>query len=141
MNKKICKLTATISAVTLAFASMLTSAAYAANISDTDWDFSTGYIREKQDYSSIYVKNTSDVNASVSVYAYTYTQGGKIHDASKFNGSTLKTKDVPIPARSERLVKQFIYELGYRYAYVYFTGPGSHGCWSPDSIGSYPSAN
>lgn len=139
MNKKICKLTAAISAVTLAFASMLTSAAYAANTYDTDWDFSAGYIREKMDNSSVYVKNTSDVNALISVYAY--TTDGYIHDASTYKGSTLKTKDVSIPARSERLVKQFIYELGYRYAYVHFTGPGSHGCWSPDSIGSYPYAN
>ena len=141
MNKTICKLTATISAVTLAVTSMLSLTSNAANTYDTDWDFSTGYIRPKEDDSSIYVKNTSDVNALISVYAYTYTQGGKIHDASTYKGSTLKTKDVPIPARSERLVKQFINELGYVYAYVYFTGPGSHGCWSPDSIGSYPSAN
>ena len=45
-----------------------------------------------------------------------------------------------LPARSQRLIRQFIYENGNQFAKAVFSGGGS-GWWSPDSVGSYTYAN
>lgn len=55
-------------------------------------------------------------------------------------GQVVVTHDLSIPARSQRLIRQFIYENGNQFAKAVFSGGGS-GWWSPDSVGSYTYAN
>lgn len=121
---------------------MVASLPASASINDTSWAAGGSYIRDKDNASSVYVQNTSDYYyATVSVY------GRKSNDNTDYevnrnnkNGQVVVTHDLSIPARSQRLIRQFIYENGNQFAKAVFSGGGS-GWWSPDSVGSYTYAN
>lgn len=139
------KMTKKISAVLCSLTVMLSSAtalmANAGNTSDTSWSSGYDYCRPKLDDTSVYVKNTSDYYyAYASVYGEDSATGKQDIDVSYYNGTRLNTKNLTIPARSERQIRQFVYELRHQYVHIYFTG-NSSGWWSPDSSGSYTLAN
>ncbi|MDE5854989.1 MAG: hypothetical protein K2H19_08020 [Ruminococcus sp.] len=139
------KMTKKISAVLCSLTVMLSSAtalmANAGNTSDTQWYSGHDYCRRKYDDTSVYVKNSSDYYYSyASVYGETTANGNQKKDVSRYGGTKLATENLTIPARSERQIRQFVYELGYPYVHIYFTGSG-YGVWSPDSVGSYTLAN
>lgn len=135
------KLMSIIGAATLSLG-MAVSISANASTSETPWISGSSYIRDKDSSSSVYVQNVSDY-----YYSWVTVYGRKSRDNTDYEvnynpatGQTLTTHDVTIPARSQRRVRQFVYERGYRQAKVVFSGSGS-GWWSPDCDGSYTFAN
>lgn len=113
-----------------------------ASTSDTYWSSGNSYTRDKDNDSSVYVQNVSDY-----YYSWVTVYGRKSGDNTDYEvsynpatGQSLTTHDVTIPARSQRRVRQFVYERGYRLVKVVFSGSGS-GWWSPDCAGTYTYAN
>lgn len=139
MNIK--KIFSAISAVALSLG-MTVSIPVHASTANSSWYGGGSFVRDKDDYTSIYIQNVSDY-----YYAWVTVKGRKSGDntdyevnVSDLDGQTVTTHDLTIPARSERLVRQFVKENDCQFAKVIFTGGGS-GWWSPDSVGSYTYAN
>lgn len=109
------------------------------NTADTSWSSGNSYVRRKYNDTSIYVLN-GDTQTNVSVYGRT-SQYSAEYSVSTFNGSTIATTNLTLPANSQRLIRQFINEKGYPYAYISFYNGNTHGEWSPDSVSSYPTIN
>ena len=142
MKKKICKITAIIvSAVSMLSMGMISASAtsyptHAWSVGSNDYD-------EKQTASSIYVRNDGNTSVYMNVY------GRKMSSSTKYDvgGGVYQTYGITIPANSNRLVRQYVKEYGYYYAYVEFwstVANSSTGVWSPDfdtSTGSFPNAN
>lgn len=135
------KLMSIVGAATLSLGMMVSISANASS-RDTEWISGKSYIRDKDNSSSVYVQNVSDYYYSwVTVYGRISGDNTDYEvDYNPATGQTLTTHDVTIPARSQRRVRQFVYENGYRLAKVVFSGSGS-GWWSPDCEGTYPYAN
>lgn len=109
------------------------------NTEDTSWSSGNGYVRRKYNDTSIYVLN-GGTQTNVSVYGRTSKYSSE-YSVSTFNGSTIVTTNLILPSHSQRLIRQFIYEKGYPFAYISFFNGNTHGDWSPDSVGSYPTIN
>lgn len=112
---------------------------YPQNTSDTSWTSGNSYVRLKRNNTSIYVLN-GGTQTNVSVYGRT-SQYSSQYSVSTFNGSTIATTNLTLPSYSQRFIRQFINEKGYPYAYISFYNGNTHGEWSPDSVGSYPTIN
>ena len=102
-------------------------------------------IRLKQDDTSVYVYNKSSKKATVKVMGTHYspiTPGNAATHNSDYKNqfSDLREKWY-VPAKSERLIPQYIYENGWEYAHIHFETKGTNGLWSPDSVGWYPNAD
>lgn len=141
MNTNVKKLMSTISAFTLSVG-MTISITANASTNDTSWNSGNNYIRDKDTSSSIYIKNSSDYYYSY-VTVYGRNSGGNIDyavNSHPITGQTVNTYNVTIPARSERAIRQFVYERGYPLVNAIFSGSG-YGWWSPDSYGTYTPAN
>lgn len=154
MNKILRKLTVFTAAAILTISSVATFTTSATapdsndpslnpNARDTYWYGSHRFTRVKTNDTSLYINNTSDYYVSVSVYGAETSDSSNIYyDVSSAPGyGSVQTLNVVIPAHAERFVKQFINEKGMDLASVWFKESGTHGYWSPDSVGSYPYAN
>lgn len=98
--------------------------------------------REKEDSTSVYMKNTSGMTLWV------YTNGG-----TKPSGTpTLTDTGTTIGGHAnvkvgEYKIRNYVYEKGYKKVYLNLSTATSgvsgylNGKWSPDSVGTYPSAN
>ena len=135
------KLMSILSALTLSVG-MVSSISANASTTDTYWNSGYSYTRDKDNDSSIYIYHISDY-----YYSYVTVYGRKSGDNTDYEvnvhpstGQTVTTHNLTLPARQQRLVRQFINERGCPIAKVVFSGSGS-GWWSPDSYGSYPYAN
>lgn len=141
MKKIMRKIGAALCSLTVMMSSASALMTNAGDTTDTQWASGNNYCRRKYDDTSVYVKNTSDY-----YYAYASVYGENKEDekykkpVNYYNGKRLATENLTIPARSERQIRQFVYELTYPYVHIYFTGSSS-GWWSPDSSGSYTLAN
>lgn len=112
-----------------------------ASSTDTDWSANLNYCRLKDGDSSVYVYNQSGYNATVSVYGEKFESGITKYPVSDYNGGHIQTTGVSIPAYQRREVRQYIHELNFAYAHIYFSGTKTYGVWSPDCYGTYQKAN
>lgn len=105
-----------------------------ANSSNTSWATNTSCCRKKDSNSSVYVKNETSHNARVYVNGRS-AEVGQDYSVSYYNGRTLNTTNLTIPANSHRTIKQFVNELGYTYVNLVFheTTGVAHGLWAPDT--------
>lgn len=127
---------------------------FAANTTDTKFDFrlpAEGYYtvlnsgRRKLDASSTYVHYYSSNTGKVyfSVHGY---NSNKYTNIALLNNCTINESAIIYPGQKRR-IRQYVYELGYDYAFLGgapSTGRGNtyiDGVWSPDCAGSYPAAN
>ncbi len=95
----------------------------------------------KYNDSSVYVSNVSLYNGTtVSVYGASGTNRWERCDVG--NGY-IQTENLYLPANCERNIYQNVWENGYYYAHIYFTGNASaSGRWTPNSPSeSYTSLN
>ena len=124
-----------------------------ANSSDTAFGFTlpgsgsytvynAGRLKENDTSSYIYYTDGPGYRTLFSVHGYGYSTFNSINDVTNctIGGSA------EIPVNAQRLLKQYVYEWGFRYAFLggcNNTYPKQYiaGVWSPDSVGWYPSAN
>lgn len=102
-------------------------------------------IRRKLDDTSVYVYNKSSKKATVTVNGTHYSpitpgNAATYNDDYKNQFPDLD-EIVYVPAKSERLIPQYIKENGWTYAHIHFETKGTYGLWSPDSVGWYPNAD
>lgn len=107
------------------------------------WTQSTGNTVEgkKEDDSGTYIKASQIPKDGFQVFVDGKRSDGTWIDCTSYAyGTAFLTV-----TGAGRLVRQFVYENGYRYARLggYKTGAdkGATGVWSPDSLGSYPYLN
>ena len=144
MKNMICKICAVVVAATSMMSMGFLNVAAVGDITDYPWSVGGNDLRRKYDSTSIYVKNEGGTSVYMNVYGKVsptdiYKQG-----VGTKGNTSYQTYGITIPGNSERLVRQFINELGYKYAYVEFwstSANSSSGVWSPDSVGSYTNAN
>ena len=120
-------------------ASAISPMSNSGDTSDTPWSSGNGYARRKYNDTSIYVLN-GGTQTNVSVYGKN-AENGSAFSVSTYNGSTITTTNLTLPSYSRRLIRQFIYEKNYPYAYISFYNGNTHGYWSPDSVGPYETIN
>lgn len=146
---KIKKIIVSFAAV-VAVASSTTLPVFAANTTDTTLPTSfIGYtqnatteVRSKTNTSSCYVYNTSGM--TLWIYANGGSKPASVNSTYS-TGTTIGGYAKVLPGKY--VIKQYIYENGYRSAWLNIsTGSSSvsgycKGLWSPDTAGSYPSAN
>ena len=132
---------------------------FASNSSDTSYSFSCPELnivlwftngRSKQDSSSTYVKFNSTSSYGLNAYGVLFSVWGDNSSTlsnSKVN-CTLGVSSCKIYPNSKRLIRQYVKEWGYSYAFLAASGPNhiaagetATGVWSPDSTGTYTYAN
>lgn len=138
MKRSMKKVLATV----LAAASMLSMNMVTA--SAINWTAPCTQQTAKTSTASLYVRNSGTVSCYLNVKAV--TGNNVIKDVSTYNGKTLQTTNLTIPASQTRTVKQFVYELGYRTVQVHFwkSPPGgaeAKGTWLADTPAYYPPVN
>lgn len=115
-----------------------------ANYNDTFWVCGTQYARYKSNDTSVYVNNTSNSGVYMDIWGKKEGSTTKEHVGCPKNSNTHKYKDedIWIPNNGPRMLNQYIYERGCKYACVrFYSNNGGSGYWSPDSVGSYPVIN
>lgn len=124
--------------------SILAMPASAANIQDTPWGFGVTSIN------TVYRTELREKTNSTGVYVY-YKTGTepalKCDVLNSENQSETRGKIGYVPKGQPRLVRQYVYEDGFRWARLELRPTqaqgqgGVSGAWSPDSIGSIPYCN
>lgn len=112
--------------------------------SDTSGRNRSCCIREKGDYSSIYVYNKSSKAVEVKVWGENSFISPNLDSdtATKCKGYTsISTNSWSVPKYSERFIPQYIKENKFTYAHIHFNTAGTNGLWSADSSGWYPNAD
>lgn len=139
MKNIIHRLSVLAAAAMLSASALLSTTSLAANTKDVYWQGGHGYTERKDNDSSVYVKNDSPNQVSVSVYGVSYINGITVHNyVSNLNGyPTLNTIGVKVPGQCERVIRQYIKEKGYNEAYISFVGNNTSGYWSADTANQW----
>lgn len=134
--------------------SMFSVCSVAGNIEDTEFKFKLpkeGYYkvinagRRKLDNTSAYVHYYSSNVGKVyfSIHGY---NSSKYSNIASLTNCTIDESAIIYPGQKRR-IRQYVYELGYKYAFLGgapSTNRGEtsiNGVWSPDCAGNYPAAN
>lgn len=124
-----------------------------ANSADTSFNFklpgtgkytvyNSGRLKENDTSTYVYYTNGPTTRTLFSVHGGYYTTFGSYNELKNCTiGDSAE-----IPVNSQRLIKQYVYEWGYSYAFLggcnnTYPYQNISGLWSPDSVGWYPSAN
>lgn len=100
---------------------------------------------QKHTDSPVYVSNTSEYSVKFGILGSNTLKWGDgylVSQCSQYS-EVLKTSNLYIPGNSQRLVRQYIYEIGYTYAAPFFQRDGhdAEGQWSADTVATYEYIN
>lgn len=100
---------------------------------------------QKDTDSSVYVSNNSSYSVKFGILGSNNLDFGDGHLVSQCSqySEVLQTSNLYIPGNSQRRVRQYIYELGYKYAAPFFQRDGynASGQWSADTGTTYEHIN